>query len=241
MYFCSQCWYTLCLYRERNTQFNWLCLLTCVSCKTCHCLLVVIYLAALHIGLPLNCSSCGLNAEPRLGCWRVWRFDGSHWNGPDRLCGPNRTHLPQTHRYLTLRLHSNYSELLPRFRFSHESQDRGSLWPLTCSCHPGNLWDPGAHGKPVAQSPSQIRLLTSWNKQVSEVCGRQQGEEWGLNNQSLVLKDELCFYHEHEWTARRSAHGMRSISETSAAPSDAATQTAEKQLCCFSWLFRNDI
>lgn len=135
MYFCSQCWYTLCLYRERNTQFNWLCLLTCVSCKTCHCLLVVIYLAALHIGLPLNCSSCGLNAEPRLGCWRVWRFDGSHWNGPDRLCGPNRTHLPQTHRYLTLRLHSNYSEKQSccqgfAFPMNPKTGGRFDLWPV---------------------------------------------------------------------------------------------------------------
>lgn len=73
------------------------------------------------------------------------------------------------------------------FWFSHESLGRGLPWPLTPSCRPGNLWNLGAHGKPVEQSPSQIRLLTSRDKQVTEVPGWQLGEQRGLNNQSFWL------------------------------------------------------
>lgn len=73
------------------------------------------------------------------------------------------------------------------FSFSHEFLGRGLPWPLASTCHPDNSRNSGAHGKPVAQSPSQIRLLTSWKKKGSEVSTWQLGEERGLNNQSLWM------------------------------------------------------
>lgn len=123
----------------------------------------------------------------------------------------------------------------------------GLPWPLTPSCRPGNLRNSGAHGKPVAQSPSQIRLLTSRNKQVTKVSGWQLGEVRGLNNQSfwlvvigrigVGLKGLRSF---STWRMNghwHSAHGMRNISGLSAAVVYLCHR--EEGLCRFS--FRSDI
>lgn len=83
------------------------------------------------------------------------------------------------------------------------------LWPWLSPSR--SLRVRGAHGKPVAQSPYQIRLLTSGDERVAGVIKRQLGEERRVKQSKLLIgyywknkhgawKGQRLFFKPEAWT-----------------------------------------